>query len=945
MSLSSRSPKLPHRSFRGQNLSHADFSGMDLCGVDFTDAILNGANFSYADLRGAIFRRSDLIGANLQFSRSGIAPQTQIILVVIWSIVTILAGTCAGFIGSATTGLLANESKVLAAYSHIPFVISWHALTGISVLCCSLIYGVWLRWKDLTTATMVTGSFIVGSGSILGAIVINACLRASQSWDVVGRMVLAIAGLATMLVFDLIFITIIVAIALELIRSTKRTIGVGAIGLIIVLWSILNTDSSMVVSFGAIAGASAIGYLGTIMASRARSQDKSDLLIGKIATYIATYAGTCFDRANLTDANFQSASLLNTNLSRANLTRTNFYGVSNINTAKLDRTILIAPLVRSLLISHWGYEGNYSGCNLAGAYLAGADLSDADFTGADLSDANLCDSCLERSNLTRIVGSGADLQGAKLTGACIADWSIDRTTLLAEINCDYIYLKAPGEERNPASGSFKTGDFTRLFQEIWNTVDLIFHHGIDWAAFSQAWQQIQIENAGVPLAIHSIEHKGAGTIVVKVEVPEELNKAELHSNFDRYYQLQLQAATERHHIELAGRDRELEIYREQQEKLQDILQSLVTTPANTATVERVVAIKVGARNSNGDFSISGEISDRGVAPLAAAVGALEREDRVTIAYRVWQIAYRQYLDGDVRIDIPDEQVTNLDRSAARAECRAAATHLKKQINNWLNSDLFKPIKELMLQELHPSQSIQVILQTDELNLRQLPFQLWDWFDRFPQSELTIASNIYRSISLQPPIEPTLKVLAIFGHSQGIDLSADRAAIANFPHPKIEFLVEPTRQILNDKLWESTWDTIFFAGHSSSNSSLSTGYLRINPVDKLTITELKSALERAISNGLKLAIVNSCNGLGIAAELMLLQLPQAIVMREPIPDAIAQKFLAYLTSALAEHKPLYLALREARDRLQGLETQYPCASWLPIVCQNPAECRKNTSVTP
>jgi hypothetical protein len=34
--------------------------------------------------------------------------------------------------------------------------------------------------------------------------------------------------------------------------------------------------------------------------------------------------------------------------------------------------------------------------------------------------------------------------------------------------------------------------------------------------------------------------------------------------------------------------------------------------------------------------------------------------------------------------------------------------------------------------------------------------------------------------------------------------------------------------------------------------------------------------------------------------------------------------------------VYQAVRSAREQLQGLEDRYPCASWLPVICQNPAE---------
>ncbi len=59
----------------------------------------------------------------------------------------------------------------------------------------------------------------------------------------------------------------------------------------------------------------------------------------------------------------------------------------------------------------------------------------------------------------------------------------------------------------------------------------------------------------------------------------------------------------------------------------------------------------------------------------------------------------------------------------------------------------------------------------------------------------------------------------------------------------------------------------------------------------------------------------------------------IVMRELVPDFVAQTFLKDLLTALASGKPFYLAAREARERLQGLEGQFTCASWLPVICQN------------
>ncbi len=85
----------------------------------------------------------------------------------------------------------------------------------------------------------------------------------------------------------------------------------------------------------------------------------------------------------------------------------------------------------------------------------------------------------------------------------------------------------------------------------------------------------------------------------------------------------------------------------------------------------------------------------------------------------------------------------------------------------------------------------------------------------------------------------------------------------------------------------------------------------------------------------MAIFNCCDGLGLARQLSDLQMPQVIVMREPVPDKVAQEFLKYFLAAFANDQLLYLAVRHARERLQGIENEFPCASWLPVLCQNPA----------
>ncbi|NJO64587.1 MAG: CHASE2 domain-containing protein [Richelia sp. RM2_1_2] len=144
---------------------------------------------------------------------------------------------------------------------------------------------------------------------------------------------------------------------------------------------------------------------------------------------------------------------------------------------------------------------------------------------------------------------------------------------------------------------------------------------------------------------------------------------------------------------------------------------------------------------------------------------------------------------------------------------------------------------------------------------------------------------------------------------------------------------PQLNDINQQLWDEGCDILFFAGHSETNSD--TGKIYINSTESLTIPQLKFALKKAIDSGLKIAIFNSCDGLGLARDLIDLQIPQIIVMRERVPDRVAQEFLKYFLKEFYQNQSFYLAVRKARERLQGLEQQYPCASWLPIICQNPA----------
>ncbi|MCC5640520.1 CHASE2 domain-containing protein [Nostoc sp. CHAB 5844] len=351
---------------------------------------------------------------------------------------------------------------------------------------------------------------------------------------------------------------------------------------------------------------------------------------------------------------------------------------------------------------------------------------------------------------------------------------------------------------------------------------------------------------------------------------------------------------------------------------------------------KLVVLKFGDANFNQGFAVTLQIGEESDRPTAEITGRLPPCPEMPLYYSRWQSSYRQLGNG-YRLDAEKMQVTNVSITQS---CQDLAHVLQARFNTWLRTEEFRPLREKWLEKLLPTDEVRVILQTDNSQLQRLPWHLWELFDRYPKAEIAIASPTYDRILQRRTQNSKVKILAIVGNSQGIDTQADLAILQQCQNADVTFLVEPQRQALNDYLWGQNWDILFFAGHSSSQGNDVTGRIYLNKTDSLSINELKYALKQAIERGLHLAIFNSCDGLGLARELADLQIPQMVIMREPVPDQVAQEFLKYFLTCFAGGEPLYQAVRQARERLQGLEDRFPCATWLPVICQNPAQIPLN-----
>lgn len=532
------------KSFKGCNLTNADFSNTDIKGADFTDAILTNAIFS--------------------FTKSGLQKHQAFLLVSCFLILSLFSGYLLALGGVPLVRSLAykdiNLAKIIAGITTSISVIAFFVITlrrGFVLGICSALLAL--------MPTLIL--------SITPPIQ-NASTIALGFYNGLEALSLIATGLA------------IIAISISGVAITLESLPVAILGTsMIAILAALTVKRNEVVPFTAI-----ISLIGHYIAWITLAGDKNFAWIRSIAVAFAAWRGTSFKRADLTDADFTKANLKNTDFREANVTRTCWYKAKRLELARFGDTILINPVVRDLLVNK-EVKNNQSlaGLNLKGANLVGADLRGADLTGSDLSDAtlegaklerailigtnlkganlteadfsyanlkeadlteaNLQQACLEWTNLTNALAVGTNFTQAKLTGACLGEiWNIDSTTKLEEVECKFYYVleqPKPGtddRDRQPASGEFAPGDFTKLHTKIRDTVQILLRNGANHPeAFFRGFKKLMEENPEIDASsIQGFQRKD-NDILLDIGVPEGTEKAKIHSDFLEAYEARLEA--------------------------------------------------------------------------------------------------------------------------------------------------------------------------------------------------------------------------------------------------------------------------------------------------------------------------------------------------------------------------------------------------------------------
>lgn len=571
------------RDFRRVNLRGQFFKGKDLSGADFSEADIRGTNF-----KGAILR-----GANFTGAKCGLQRRWAIVLVI----VSLLLGSLSGLI-SAVAGVIAGSAlssgtitNVLGGIITLTMLAIFFIVTirqglemalGTMVVVMAIGVGFGVTLARVLTVVWVSGG--VGAGARDLAVTVGLTVAGAGAAVVAGAGAIAIvaagvealawivAGAVTAIGAMVWAIAVAVAVAWG---RAQGLIGVGSEkGALPVVWTVAVAVAGVGVLLG-----SYIGY-------RSLFGDEKFARIREFMVAFAATGGTSFYNADLTDADFTGATLKSTDLRAKSLTRACWKDTVKLDLARVGQTLLSQKEVRELLVSGSGYNTFYRGKNLRGANLAGADLNKANLKFADLSEATLADANLDGANLTEVSAVGTDFTRASMTGACLEAWNIESSTKLDQVDCQYVYLlenpkpKTDDRERRPSSGVFQPGEFTKLFEEVLDTVDLIFRNGVDWKAFVAAFKKVQVENEDTPLEIQGIENKGDGVVVVKVKVPPDTDKEKIHQDFTQNYELALKEVEAKYKAELAAKDKEIGIYRQKSADMMEIVKLQASRPIN-----------------------------------------------------------------------------------------------------------------------------------------------------------------------------------------------------------------------------------------------------------------------------------------------------------------------------------------------------------------------------
>ncbi len=369
-------------------------------------------------------------------------------------------------------------------------------------------------------------------------------------------------------------------------------------------------------------------------------------------------------------------------------------------------------------------------------------------------------------------------------------------------------------------------------------------------------------------------------------------------------------------------------------------------------------------NFNEGFNIAlecREITLNNIKIIGEKTGILHNNFTIVSAYKNWYNYYVRYMvpldvksDDFEFYDLPSEievyqsqQISHINEEQLRQQWAIYTNKLKEEMKTWLNTNAseWRKIREYFiwiktqyqLVEIMPIMTVaNAVNAEDRKILYKLPWHEWDLLNPQGQTRIEMAksynSNVFNSQNITAQKHGKVRILTILGDDTNLELQEQEKKsiqklnkIADTNH----FIAKPTQKELVGKLRDRTgFDILIYSGHSHSNK------LGIRDLTGSELEEFDKSLKFAVENGLKIAILNSCDNLQIAKELLNYGISVVIAMKEVVPEEVAAKFLdEFLTEYAINNKSLYQSVQLARDSLEEFKTELPGAMFFPVICQN------------
>lgn len=139
-------------------------------------------------------------------------------------------------------------------------------------------------------------------------------------------------------------------------------------------------------------------------------------------------------------------------------------------------------------------------------------------------------------------------------------------------------------------------------------------------------------------------------------------------------------------------------------------------------MQKLVVLKLEGDLGQG-VRVTLEIGAEGDRPTLEVRGYLPPQPEIIADYKLWQTTYRSLQNfriTPVSISVGNSLIEHLNN------CRKLEDKLSKRINSWLDCKSFRASKEKLLKQLMTDDIVRILIKTDDIWLRRLPWQLWNF---------------------------------------------------------------------------------------------------------------------------------------------------------------------------------------------------------------------------